>query len=110
MRAILRYTNCLQDGKRVFYVLAGQHIEIIKTKVRPFNIYPEITVLVEDHSQLNKLLKELNQVCNYEVCLVKTCKSIKCDSCKQRECCSAVKKNFHTIIDFLKSLAKNKCE
>lgn len=47
IKAILRYTDCLQDGRKVF------------------------TVLVKDHDHLSCLLHELNTSCTYKVRLVK---------------------------------------
>lgn len=99
MRAILRYTECLQDGKNVFRVLARQNVKILQTKQRAYSIYPEITVLVSSRQELNEILYELNQNCVYEVQLVKTQASVKCDFCKMRDCCSKIKKVFRIFCD-----------
>lgn len=71
MIAILKYTDCMQDGRNVFGVLAKNNVEIVKTKTNKFNIYPEITIRVNDKSELNKILYELNKACAYEVALMK---------------------------------------
>ena len=72
MRAILKYTDCLQDDKNVFRVLAENDVEILRTRQRAYSIYPEITILVANRKVLNKLLDKLNRRCTYEVQFVKT--------------------------------------
>lgn len=72
MRAILRYTDCLLDGKNVFRVLSENNVDILDTKQWPWSICPKITIHIESHRELNKLLYELNRRCTYEVRLVKT--------------------------------------
>lgn len=94
MRAVLRYTDCLEDGKNVFRVLAENDIEILGTKQRDYSIYPEITILIANRQELNGLLDKLNRRCTYEVRLVKTQKERVCDSCKQRDCCADIRKLF----------------
>ena len=72
MRAILKYTDCLQDDKNVFRVLAENDVEILRTRQRAYSIYSEITILVANRKELNKLLDKLNRRCTYEVQFVKT--------------------------------------
>lgn len=72
LKVVLRYTDCLQDGKNVFSVLAEQNIRILKTKTPCLSIYPRVTILIEDYQELNKLLCNLNCRCDYEVRVVKT--------------------------------------
>lgn len=71
MIAILEYTDCMQDGKNVFGILAKNNVTIIKTKRKQFDIYPEIKIKIKDTSELNKLLYELNEVSLYGVSLMK---------------------------------------
>ena len=71
LKAILQYTDCLQDGRNVFRVLAQNNIQILKTQNPIFGIYPKVTVMFEDNLQLNRVLYDLNQKCRYEVRLVK---------------------------------------
>ena len=71
LKAILQYTDCFQDGRNVFSVLATNNIQILKTQTPIFSIYPRVTVLFEDTRQLNQVLYDLNQKCRYEVRLVK---------------------------------------
>lgn len=71
LKVVLRYTDCLQDGKNVFSVLAEQNIRILKTKQPSFSIYPKVTILVENSQELNKLIGKLNHRCTYEVSIVK---------------------------------------
>ena len=97
MRAILRYTDCLQDGKNVFRVLAENDVEILRTKQRSYSIYPEITILIANQQKLNELLGKLNCGCTYEVRLMKTQKGNVCDYCKERGCCSSLKKLFRFL-------------
>ena len=70
MRAVLKYTNCMQDGRNVFRVLADNNVEILKT--RPgLSIYPQITIRIKDYNELNQLVSTLNKNCTYEVRVVK---------------------------------------
>lgn len=71
MKAILKYTDCLADGKNVFSILAIENVEILKTKRKAYCIYPEITIRVKDMNELNKLIYTLNTTCTYEVSIVK---------------------------------------
>ena len=71
MIAVLKYTDCLQDGRNVFRVLANRNIEVLKTKQKAYNIYPHITIRINDQNELNQLLSDLNRNCKYEVRLVK---------------------------------------
>lgn len=70
MKAVLEYTNCLQDGRNVFNTLALGNAEILKTK-QGCSIYPQITIRVKDTNQLNHLVSALNRNCTYEVRVVK---------------------------------------
>lgn len=72
LKAVLKYTDCLQDGRNVFSILAAQNIRILKTRTPCLSIYPRVTILIEDYQELNKLLCTLNYSCNYEVRVVKT--------------------------------------
>ena len=71
MIAVLEYTDCLQDGRNVFRVLANRNIEVLKTKQKAYNIYPHITIRINDQNELNQLLSDLNRNYKYEVRLVK---------------------------------------
>ena len=70
IKAILRYTDCLQDGKKVFTILAHNKITVVGTKSN-WSVYPKVVVLVKDYDHLSCLLHELNTSCAYEVRLVK---------------------------------------
>ena len=70
MIAVLKYTDCLQDGRNVFRVLANRNVEILKTK-QGCSIYPKITIRISDQNELSQLLSDLNKNCTYEVRLVK---------------------------------------
>lgn len=70
MKAILKYTNCLQDGRNVFKTLAVRNVEILKTKSGS-SIYPQITIRIKNYKELNELILELNVKCKYEVRVVK---------------------------------------
>lgn len=99
MRAILRYTDCLEDGKNVIRVLARKNVEILWTKQRFYSIYPEVMILVNSRQELNNLLDELNKNCTYEVRLIKTQKSRVCDCCSKRDHCSSIKKIFRIFCE-----------
>lgn len=70
IKAVLRYTDCLQDGRKVFAVLTNNKATVVGTK-RNWSAHPRVVVLVKDYDHLSCLLHELNTSCNYEVRLVK---------------------------------------
>lgn len=70
IKAVLRYTDCLQDGRKVYSVLTNNKVTIVGTK-RSWSMYPRIVVLVKDYDHLSCLLHELNASCTYAVLLVK---------------------------------------
>ena len=70
MKAILRYTNCLLDGKNVFGILSAHNAHIIKTKHRN-SIYPRITIKIKNYDELNHLIYEINSKSTYGVELIK---------------------------------------
>lgn len=71
MLAVLRYTDCMGDEKRVFYDLAESDVEIVKVTVREA-VHPRITIRVSDVTELNKLLLTLNTHTIYGVLVIKT--------------------------------------
>lgn len=70
MKAVIKYTDCLQDGKNVFNTLAIRNVEILKTR-QGSSIYPQITIHIKDNDELNQLISALNRNCIYEVRVVK---------------------------------------
>ena len=70
LKVVLQYTDCLQDGRNVFRVLASNKVEILKTKTGS-SIYPKITICIDDYNKLNNILYDLSYACNYEVRVVK---------------------------------------
>ena len=72
LKVVLQYTNCLQDGRNVFNILANYGVAILKTQSRSWSIFPRITIVVRDYKELNDLVCVLNRNCNYEVRVVKT--------------------------------------
>lgn len=70
LRVVLKYTDCLQDGRIVFGVLAAHKVEILHT--RSFlTMYPRVTICIKDYEKLNNLLYNLNKHTSYEVRVVK---------------------------------------
>ena len=67
MIAVLKYTDCLSDGKNVFRIIANRNIEVLKTKQKSYDIYPQITIRINDQNELSQLLSDLNRNCIYEV-------------------------------------------
>ena len=72
VKAILQYTDCCEDGKNVFNILAQYDVPVLKTITPWFSIYPKITIKMNDYSELNELVSALNRNCIYEVRVVKT--------------------------------------
>lgn len=70
IKATLRYTDCLQDGRKLYEVLTNNNVVIVGTK-RSWSMYPRVIILVKDYDRLSCLLHELNASCTYEVRLVK---------------------------------------
>ena len=70
IKATLRYTDCLQDGRNLYEVLTNNKVVIASTK-RGWSMYPRVVILVKDYDHLSCLLHELNTRCIYEVRLVK---------------------------------------
>ena len=70
LKVILQYTNCLQDGKNVFRILADFNIQILETKEETVT-KSQVTILVKDNDTLNLLISTLNRCCFYEVSVVK---------------------------------------
>lgn len=66
LKAILKYTDCLQDGRNVFNTLAIRNVRILKTR-QGASTYPKITILIKDYDELNGLVSALNRNCKYEV-------------------------------------------
>lgn len=69
IKATLRYTDCLQDGRKLYEVLTNNKVVIAGTK-RDWSMYPRVVILVKDYEQLSCLLHELNASCTYEVRLL----------------------------------------
>lgn len=70
MKATLKYTNCLNDGRRVFSVLSRNDVQILRTKSGK-SIYPQLTIRVGSYDELNLLVQILNKECLYGVEVVK---------------------------------------
>ena len=71
MKAVLEYTNCLQDGKNIFKILANNNIEVLKTRLCT-SLYPKIIIRIENYSELMNLVYELNNGSIYGVRVVRT--------------------------------------
>ena len=69
IKATLRYTDCLQDGRKLYGVLTNNKVVIAGTK-RSWSMYPRVVILVKDYEHLSCLLHELNASCTYEVRLM----------------------------------------
>ena len=71
MKVILRYTDCLQDGRAVFSILGKNNVTILGVRRFPCLLHPKVKIEVSNISELNNLLYELNRQCEYEVIPVK---------------------------------------
>lgn len=70
IKVVLQYTDCLQDGRKVFGVLSAHNVKILKTR-KGSSIYPKVTICIDDYNKLNDILYDLNRICSYEVRVVK---------------------------------------
>jgi hypothetical protein len=70
IKATLRYTDCLQDGRVLYEVLTNNKVVIAGTK-RSWSMYPRVVILAKNYDQLSSILHELNAKCTYEVRLLK---------------------------------------
>ena len=70
LRVVLKYTNCLQDGRKVFRILASHNVEILHTWSF-LTMYPRVTIRIKDYDKLNDILYDLNKQSSYEVRVVK---------------------------------------
>lgn len=70
IKAVLSYTDCLQDGRNVYTVLTNNKVIIVGTR-RSWSLYPRVVILVKNYDQLSSILHELNAKCTYEVRLLK---------------------------------------
>ena len=61
MKATLKYTNCLNNGRRVFSVLSRNDVQILRTKSGK-SIYPQLTIRVGSYDELNLLVQILNKI------------------------------------------------
>ena len=72
IKATLKYTDCFQDGQRVFRVLIDNNAIIIATK--PIDLwfsYPRVVVLFNDSKHMYDTLYALNNQCQFEVALIR---------------------------------------
>lgn len=76
LKVVLKYTDCLQDGRNVFEILTRNNVEILKTR-QIFICDPKIVIRIKNYDKLNMIVSELNQICRYEVRIV----SVKQDKC-----------------------------
>ena len=70
LRVVLKYTDCLQDGRNVFRILALHNVEILHTWSF-LTMYPRVTIRIKDYDKLNDILYDLNKQSSYEVRVVK---------------------------------------
>ena len=70
LKVVLKYTDCLQDGRNVFGVLAAHNVKILNTRAF-LTMYPKVTICIENYDELNNILYDLNRTCSYEVRVVK---------------------------------------
>ena len=70
LRVVLKYTDCLQDGRNIFRILALHNVEILHTWSF-LTMYPRVTIRIKDYDKLNDILYDLNKQSSYEVRVVK---------------------------------------
>lgn len=77
MIATIKYTDCMQDQRIVFGVLAQLKANIIKTDNKQYTIYHNITLYVEDMDEINTIMSILNKNTTYGVVLLNCRKTFK---------------------------------
>ena len=77
MIATIKYTDCMKDQRIVFGVLAQLKANIIKTDNKPYTIYHNITLYVEDMDEINTIMSILNKNTTYGVVLLNCRKTFK---------------------------------
>ena len=69
IKAVIRYTDCLGDERKVNYYLSNSNAKIIKTKRQ--SICPRVTIIVDTMKELNEIVSVLNRESIYGVSVVK---------------------------------------
>lgn len=95
-RAIIK-PNSDNDARQVTMYLTNHNFEIVHTSNK--DSYPEYTILVKNLDKLNELVYRLNQMCSWEVQLIKTEKASYCDGCPKKHDCSDMRKKFNFLCD-----------
>ena len=72
MRAVLEYTDCLNEGNKVYKVLAQHKILVLNNSCVRVDLHRRVTVYVHDWDELNALVIDLNTVCHWQVAIIKT--------------------------------------
>jgi hypothetical protein len=71
LKATLRFTNYLNEDKRVFRALANCEVQVLKSKFKNYSTQATVTILVVSNDQLNFVLDVLNHDCVYGVSVIK---------------------------------------
>ena len=68
MKVVLEYTDCLEDGKNVFYTLSKyDDVQILNSTNKLGTIYQKITIRINSQNELKKLICDLRNNCIYTV-------------------------------------------
>ena len=70
MKVILQYINLSDDKRWVYGILATNNICVIKEKCC-IDFRRKVTISIKDYSELNDLVRELNEKTYYGVSIIK---------------------------------------
>ena len=70
MKAVLQYIDISNDKRWFYGILAANNICVIKEN-RRIDFRRKVTISIKDYSELNDVVRELNEKTNYGVSVVK---------------------------------------
>lgn len=70
MKAVLKYTDCSDDKRLVYGILAANNIIVIK-EIHSLLLCPKVLISIKDYSELNNLVRKLNEKTYYGVSIVR---------------------------------------
>lgn len=71
LKAVLQCTDCLDDFKNINCMLAQMNVTVLKSKRSVMDIKVNITIVVDDYTQLNHIVYRISQLSIYGISIVK---------------------------------------